>query len=176
LEGKLQQQIIHEALTCRSHVNRGEYVSDTAHLDGEQLPYGTQVIHDYGPQISQESYFPNWHYDTAVELLDDSYDKLVYHFNTPGEIQIRSQVEKPEIDTETVATAYAWFDKTSDDRQPVIDDLGLDKDYYFFKTDDDAKRFMQEYSRQHNISNLGDFELVELGILSQKSGDQLNLE
>lgn len=62
---------------------RGEYQSDTSHLDGD-LPFGVQLIHGHGPRYSVETYLPRWHYEKAIEILEEERYEALVEF-APGE-------------------------------------------------------------------------------------------
>jgi len=80
LEEELQAQIRWEWYLHERAFHDGEYNINTDDLDGEDLPYGLQVSYDGGPSLEVVEYFPHWHHEHAIELLEDSYDELVAKF------------------------------------------------------------------------------------------------
>jgi hypothetical protein len=78
LEEQLIDDLIYRFTLNQDQFLRGEYNSDTSHLDGEDLPHGIQLIYNNGgPQYSVEKYLPIWHYDNTIEHLQDSYEALL---------------------------------------------------------------------------------------------------
>lgn len=119
-----------------------------------------------------------WHRDKAIELLDQSYEDLLEYSTA---LELREQKQEPVADGSGEKepdnpTAYAWFHKAGQGKQPIIDDLGLGKMFYLFKTEDDSRRFMKEYSQQYNITDLSPYELVEVEITDVVDGEELEDE
>lgn len=80
IEEALRTQIRWEWYLHERAFYNDEYNIETDNLDGESLPYGLQVSYDGGPSLEVVEYFPHWHHEHAVELLEDSYDELIDQF------------------------------------------------------------------------------------------------
>jgi hypothetical protein len=80
LEEALQSQIRWEWYLHEETFHDGEYNVETENLDGESLPHGLQIGYDGGPSLEVVEYFPHWHHEHAIELLEDSYEELVNYF------------------------------------------------------------------------------------------------
>lgn len=167
LEEQLQDQVRWEwYLDEKEHKIDETYRSERRYGDGEDLPYGMFVTYDTGgPQFGTFEYFPHWHFEDTIERLEDSYEALLEEPASDGGDVVADGGSQPN------PTAYAWFESGGQDKQPVIDDLGMGKLYYFFKTEDDANQFMQEYMKEYGVTDLSRYERVEVEITDVVDGE-----
>jgi len=167
LEEQLQDQVRWEwYLDEKEHKIDETYRTERRYGDGEELPYGMFVTYDHsGPAFDTFEYFPHWHFEDTIARLEDSYEALLEEPTPDGGDVVADGGSQPN------PTAYAWFESGGQDKQPVIDDLGMGKLYYFFKTEDDANRFMQEYMKEYGVTDLSRYERVEVEITDVVDGE-----
>lgn len=128
------------------------------------MPHGFRIGFNNGPElVFDDVYFPHWHFEnTATTLEEEGYEAIL-----PDE-EIETDGGQP--------TAYCWFHEgspNSNGKQPIIDDLGGGTPYYFFGTQEDAAAFMKEYAKQYGVTDLEDYELVEVGLQRREDAEQV---
>jgi hypothetical protein len=106
-------------------------------------------------------------------LEEEGYDAFIQYFNHPFDEPVQEVVPDGAGQRET---CYAWFHEDGQGKQPIIDDLGLGKLFYFFDTEDDANRFMKEYAKEYGITDLSPYQRVEVEISEVLNGEQLEDE
>ena len=174
LEEQIQTTVEHVYNLHRDQHYRGNYISNTEHLDGDEMPLGMTVTYGGSSMIEfVDVPLAEWHRDKAIDLLDEGYEALM-EFSTGKELRGR-QLETL-ADGSGKPTAYAWFHKEGQGRQPIIDDLGMGELFYFFKTEGDANRFMKEYVENYGITDLSPFERIEVELTEAVPGEELEDE
>lgn len=131
------------------------------------------IYEDGGPQFTVENIsLAPWHRDKAIELLDDSYEDLIDYFTENPVSDGGSNFTDTAVPDGGRPTAYAWFETSGQDKQPIIDDLGMGKLYYLFKTEEDANRFMREYMKEYGVTDVSRYERVEVEITDIVDGEE----
>jgi hypothetical protein len=139
------------------------------------LPEKIYLHFESGPEFTAESANPPyWHIEKGIELLEhEGYEAFIQYFNDPFDEQFHEVVPDGAGQRET---CYSWFHSGGQGKQPIIDDLGVGGLNYFFKSEEDANRFMKEYAKQYNVTDLSNYERVEVEISDVVNGGELEDE
>ncbi|MCU4753435.1 hypothetical protein OB919_15835 [Halobacteria archaeon AArc-curdl1] len=109
-------------------------------------------------------------------MLQDSYEALLDHIEDEPETDGGENIllaDGGQQDEDP--TAYALFHSFGNgkNKQPVIDKLGGNQPYYLFNTLRDLEQFTREYAKQYGVTNLDDYEVVELELKRKGNAEDL---